>query len=384
MALVTSSVMDSEVLDTVREPLVVLDENMKVIYANRSYYRMFQATPGETVGRVFYEIGGGRWNIPSLRELLGHILPEHTTFEDFEVSHNHPGLGERTMLLNARELVRESEKEPMILLAIEDVTERKKAEAILENQRRSVEELLKKSMEDLSEAREALRKRQDEVDGYESTITKSLRGHMLVIEGASNVLRNLASIPEDESLKVNIEDVATLISSASEKASELIQSLSTLADSLVGKPRISDLEVSEVVARVLNDINDEIKETKTEVSFDRDLGTVRAAYEDIYQIFLNLIRNAVRHNDSSFPRVEIRYLGRDATGERRYLVRDNGSGVPEDYLEDIFMPFVRLKGTGTGTGLTTVERTLRRYGGRVSARNDGGAVFEFSIQDFQG
>ena len=115
------------VFDAVREPLVVLDGRLSVQSANRSFYRTFRVTPQETEGRLLYDLGNGQWDIPRLRTLLEEILPQRRSFEDFEVEHDFPDIGRKVMLLNARKL-RQAGAE-LILLAMEDVTERRRAEA---------------------------------------------------------------------------------------------------------------------------------------------------------------------------------------------------------------------------------------------------------------
>ena len=117
------------IVDTVRQPLLVLDAELRVLSANRSFYQTFRVTPQETEGKPLYELENGRWDIPALRPLLAEILPRHTSFQDFEVEQDFTGIGRRTMLLNARTLFRLGNNTESILLAIEDITERKKAEA---------------------------------------------------------------------------------------------------------------------------------------------------------------------------------------------------------------------------------------------------------------
>jgi len=120
------------VVETVREPLVVLDADLRVISANRSFYQNFKVIPEETKGQLLYDLGNRQWGIPRLRELLQEIMSEHTIFEDFEVEHDFPTIGRRVMLLNARRMYRETNQMQLILLAIEDITERKRAEEALQ------------------------------------------------------------------------------------------------------------------------------------------------------------------------------------------------------------------------------------------------------------
>ncbi len=115
------------IIETIREPLVVLDADLRVVSANRSFYQTFRVTPGETEGALLYTLGSGQWDIPDLRRLLEDILPEKMQFEGFEVKHDFPEIGQKKMLLNARRIVSGTGPD-LILLAVEDVTDRLKPE----------------------------------------------------------------------------------------------------------------------------------------------------------------------------------------------------------------------------------------------------------------
>jgi two-component system CheB/CheR fusion protein len=119
------------IVDTVRQPLVVLDAELRVLSANRAFYQGFQVTPEATVGKPVYELGERQLDVPRLRALLGEILRERGTVTNFEVEHDVPKIGRRTMLLNARILTRGGGRPDLILLASEDVTDRKRAERTL-------------------------------------------------------------------------------------------------------------------------------------------------------------------------------------------------------------------------------------------------------------
>jgi PAS domain-containing protein len=115
--------MDS-IIDTVREPLLVLDGDLRVIRTNLAFYQTFQVSPEETLGELLYDLGNGQWNIPALRTLLEEIIPQQQVVEGVEVRHTFPTLGERIMVLNARLVLQRPTLTPLILLAIEDRTER--------------------------------------------------------------------------------------------------------------------------------------------------------------------------------------------------------------------------------------------------------------------
>lgn len=116
------------IVETIREPLLVLDRDLRVVTVSRSFYEFFKVKPEETVGQFIYDLGDKQWDISKLRELLETILPQQTAFDNYEVEHDFVTIGRRTLLLNARQIEREVDKERIILLAIEDITERKKYE----------------------------------------------------------------------------------------------------------------------------------------------------------------------------------------------------------------------------------------------------------------
>ena len=115
-------------VETVREPLLVLDKELRVEGANRSFYRAFRVAPSDTIGRLLYDLGNRQWDIPRLRQLLGEVQAQSTNIDELQVEHDFEQLGRRTMLLNARRIHDPQRKSERILLSIEDITERKRAE----------------------------------------------------------------------------------------------------------------------------------------------------------------------------------------------------------------------------------------------------------------
>src|SRR6478672_6039524 len=122
------SISADSIVDTVREPMLVLNADLRVRRANRSFYRTFRVTPEETVDRLVYDLGNQQWDIPWLRKLLEEVLPQDIAFDDFEVEHVSPAIGRKYMLLNARRICGKDNQTEFILLAIEDTTERRLAE----------------------------------------------------------------------------------------------------------------------------------------------------------------------------------------------------------------------------------------------------------------
>ncbi|MBU0994198.1 MAG: sigma 54-interacting transcriptional regulator, partial [Proteobacteria bacterium] len=153
------------ILGSIREPLVVLDSDLRVVKANHSFYQTFSVKPDETVGVSIYDLGNRQWNIPKLRELLEDILPENSLFNDFEVEHTFETVGRKILFLNAQRIYTQSSQTPLILLAIEDVTER-------EYYKRNLEELVSARTAELVVAKEEAEKRKQAAETALSEIKK--------------------------------------------------------------------------------------------------------------------------------------------------------------------------------------------------------------------
>ncbi|MDP2304211.1 MAG: PAS domain S-box protein [Ignavibacteria bacterium] len=130
------------IVNTVREPLLILDKDLRVVTASRSFFKFFKVSPEVTIGELIYNLGNGQWDIPKLRELLETIIPQKTTFDDFEVEHNFSTIGKRIMLLNARQVEWAFGKEKIILLAIEDITKGRLAKKEISETNRLTNEYL--------------------------------------------------------------------------------------------------------------------------------------------------------------------------------------------------------------------------------------------------
>lgn len=126
------------VVDTLREPFLILNEDLEVISANKTFYNFFQAVPEETEGKRVYDLGNGQWSETKLRILLEDILPKNTHFEDFKVDHDFPRIGRKVMMLNARRIYTAGTEKPIMLLAMEDITRQKQLEDQLKTYTKSL------------------------------------------------------------------------------------------------------------------------------------------------------------------------------------------------------------------------------------------------------
>jgi PAS domain S-box-containing protein len=121
------------IVETVRQPLLVLDSELKILTANLCFYETFNVTPEETIGNFIYDLGNRQWDIATLRTLLEEILPHETLFNGYEVEHDFKGIGPKVFMLNARQIFRKNIGSNIILLAMEDITDRKQAEKLQED-----------------------------------------------------------------------------------------------------------------------------------------------------------------------------------------------------------------------------------------------------------
>ena len=137
----------NSILGSIREPVIVLDPDLKVVKANRSFYQTFSVNPDETEGVLIYDLGNRQWDIPKLRKLLEEILSQNTNFDDFEVEHTFENIGCKVMHLNARRIYGQDSQNQLVLLAIEDVTNR-------EYYKRHLEEIVAKRTAELSAAKQ--------------------------------------------------------------------------------------------------------------------------------------------------------------------------------------------------------------------------------------
>lgn len=159
-----------DIVDAVREPLLLLDTALRVRFANRAFYRTFRVSREETENRLIYELGNGQWDIPDLRTLLEDVVPKEFELDDFELNHIFPIIGRRVMLLNARK-VRAGQHGELLVVAMEDITERRRAQADLEEYSRYLERARERIRLDLEWARVVqhrfLPHRMPEIPGYE-------------------------------------------------------------------------------------------------------------------------------------------------------------------------------------------------------------------------
>jgi len=354
------------IINTVREPLISLDQDLRVVSASRSFYEVFKVNPEETVGQLIYDLGNKQWDIPKLRELLETILPQKATFDNYEVEHDFADIGRRIMLLNARQIQRASGKERIILLSIEDITARRRFET------------------ELRQAKEAAEVANRSKSTFLANMSHEIRTPMNAILGFSQLLRRDAEATPKQ--KQQIET----INRSGEHLLSLINDILEMAKAEAGRttlnPAAFDLHalISDVEKMLRQRAED--KGLRLEVEQSKELPRFVMADEGkLRQILLNLLSNALKFTmkGSVTLRVGVRpgvEGGLLLTAE----IEDTGPGITPQELTLLFHPFEqaqagRAGGTGTGLGLAISRGYARLMGGDITikSRPGQGSVFSF-------
>ena len=339
------------IVDTVREALLVLDKEFRVISANDAFYTTFLISAGETVGWIFYDIGDGPWNIPELRRLLSEVLTQETQVVDFEVQHEFPELGLKTMLLNARRI----DVGNLILLAIEDITERKNSENLLRKLNLNLEMFSQAAAHDLQEP-------------------------LRTIKLATQLLVRDSHVKPDSEAHEYVEKVL-------EAANRLDTLLHDLRQYWLVEERPEHavpVDSVQVLQKTLHDLEVPITESGAKVTYD-PLPTVMADEVSLGMLFQNLVGNAIKYRRIGHsPCIHIS-AQKKAAGWC-FSVTDDGIGVEQKNLTLIFAPFKRVNGKlypGSGIGLALCEKIVERYGGKlwVESVYSKGSTFYFTLPD---
>lgn len=216
---------------------------------------------------------------------------------------------------------------------------------------------------------------------FAHTVSHDLKGPLSGAITANQVLRKLLQQPLTDSSKLKIMELTDIFSASVSRSIDLINELLALAEAGWEGGGATLMDVAEVIERVLEDNAEMIKERGVRIELEDGLGQVPMAPAHLYQVFGNLIGNAIRHNSSPTPTISIARIDEAHQDVHRFTVRDNGPGIPEDLQDRLFDPFVRRTGGGSGLGLATVKRIVQIYGGTIRAYNDGGACFDLSVRN---
>jgi signal transduction histidine kinase len=349
-----------DILDTVREPLIVLDHEFRVTQANRSFFRTFLVEPKDTIGTVVFELGDGQWDIPAIRELLREKLAVEPEINDFDVDNVFPGIGRKIMQINARRVTQVPGLPRLILVAIEDVTERRITEWRL------------------AEQRVELQRSNAALDEFASVTSHDLQEPLRKIVSFGDLLNKTAGPILDGRAK---EHLARMLS-ASTRMSTLINDLLTYSQVSRRVEPLVRTDLGRIAREVVADLETTIAQSGGRVEVG-ELPVIDADPLQMRQLLQNLLGNALKYRRKDTPPVVRLSSSRVDNRNCAIVVTDNGIGFNENYAEKIFRMFERLHGRaeyeGSGIGLAICRKIVERHGGRIAATSTAGQGAKFTV-----
>jgi len=339
--------MDS-IIQTVRESLIVLNPDLTVLSVNEHFLRTFKVSKSETEGKKLYDLGNGQWNIPKLKELLEQVLPTNNPVLDFEVEHDFPYIGSKLMLLNAHRVELEGEFKNRILIAIEDITDR-----------RSIE------------------KRKDD---FLSIASHELKTPLTTIKGYVQMLNRL--MPESASDK--FKEIVL-------KTGQFVDRLSVLIAELLDVNRIQtgnlelqkqEFDADKMIDHAVESIQAAARSHKITID-GQPLGKLYADELHLTQVMTNLLSNAVKYAPE---KADVKVTKSLVSNYVKVSVTDQGIGIAPDDQKRIFERFYRAgdiqkKFPGMGIGLYFCAQIVKQHGGTlwVESEKGKGSVFSFTL-----
>lgn len=337
------------IIETIREPLLVLDADLKILSTNRSFYTTFKVKPEETVGSYIYDLGDRQWDIPRLRLLLENILPRNTHFDDFEVEHDFPSIGHKIMMLNARRIYREEIGRRMILLAIEDIT--------------------------------GLRKLQREKRNILSMFAHDMKNPLVTSEGFLSRIMSEKAGALTEKQRNHLEIALSELGRVSQLISAFLEF--SKFETREYKPVFAPVDMLAEIRINIEAEKVEAEKKQITVSLeppDTAISMINADAAMINRVTGNLLDNAIKHTDSGGV-VTVRVTDRGS--EILVSVKDTGTGIPKDHLPYIFDAFYRVgRGSkGSGLGLAIARTIVELHGGKMWAQSspNEGSTFRFTL-----
>jgi two-component system CheB/CheR fusion protein len=356
------------IVDTIKDPLLVLNGDLRVKTANPSFYETFQVAPDKTEGQLVYQLGSGQWNIPELRTLLEQLLAKSAKMDNFLVTFDFPALGERSMLLSARKIVTLYPEQELILLSIEDVTLRLKLE------------------EDLRQAKRKAEASSQAKSEFLANMSHEIRTPMTVVQGAVEQLQRTDLAPEQK----------LLLDMAGNSAQVLMELLGDILDFSMIEAKKIKLERRAFCPRkwaenIIDVLLAEARRKGLTLSLEvapEVPATIFADSNRLRQVVVNLVGNALKFTERGELKLSIELTTDDLKRQMlRFSVSDTGIGIPEDKIHLIFSTFSQADASmtrkygGTGLGLSICKQLVECMDGeiRVQSKAGKGSTFSFTI-----
>ncbi|WP_016952553.1 chemotaxis protein CheB [Anabaena sp. PCC 7108] len=348
------------IVETVPEPLLVLDSGLRVVTANQAFYRIFQVSSPEIEQQLIFELGKGEWNIPHLITCLEEIFLNKIHLQEFEITAVFDKIGYKVLLLNGCQILQEK-NEPMVLLAIRDITQQRQLEA--ERSR-----LLSYEQSARLEA-EASNLAKDE---FLSILSHELRNPLHAILGWSQLLRKKNLEPEQIARGLEV------LERSAKAQTQLIEDLLDISRITTGKLSLNNhlIDLQSVIEAALEVVrlSADAKNIQIQSHLQPAIGKVLGDVDRLQQVIWNLLSNAIKFTPPG-GMVEISLERVDSQAQIR--VSDTGIGIPSEFLPYVFERFRQADSSktrvheGLGLGLSIVRHLVELHGGTVQAESSG-------------
>ena len=361
------------IVETVRESLLVLNPDLRILTANHSFYDAFKVTPEETIGKFIFDLGNRQWDIPRLRILLEEILPHETIFNGYEVEHDFLNIGRKVILLNARQIFRKNIGLHIILLAMEDITERKLAEAEIQETNRRLEAATAQA-EMANTAKST----------FLANMSHEIRTPMSGMLGMMGLLL-------ETSLTERQRGYAEKIKTSGESLLAVLNDILDFSKVEAGKLNLEIVPFSlkGVIGNVVDIFESQAAEKKIGINTTIDLELPAVLMGDpqrITQVIGNLVGNAVKFTAAGNVRIAAKVMRRTAAhAELEISVQDTGIGMTEEDLSRLFTAFSQADAStarrfgGSGLGLAISLRFVELMGGTIRAESTPGKGSLFTV-----
>jgi len=343
------------IVETIREPLLVLDKDLRVIIANRSFYEKFKVSPSRTENALLYELGNRQWDVPRLRKLLEQILAKKTAIEAYRVRHDFPDIGEKTMLINARRLRRGPRKPGLILLAIEDITDREEARG---KARRATE-------------RAYAAEKMASLGKLAGVIGHDLRNSLAIMHNCVELIKT--EVPSEARTGWRTDYIAKL-----EKEIDIADRMTSniLTYSREKKPAPGNVDIVSVIKRTLEKVPAP-DNVSVKVKEDEKLPRISGDEVQLAQAFSNIIANAFQAMpEGGDLTVSLRKKGRSVEAD----FRDTGEGIAKDDLKRVFDALYSTKPKGTGLGMYACRSIIKKHKGDIHINSEVGKGTKVTVR----
>ena len=360
---------------TIHEPMLVLDRNLYVKSANKAFYVHFLAKKEETEGQLIFNLSNKQWHIPELRSALNGIFLDNQGLENFEMTQTFSDIGEKTLILNARLIVQKSNKEQLILLAIQDMTQQKRAE----------KELIEaKIMAEAAKGRAeiAMAAKQQ----FLSNMSHEIRTPM-------NAMLGFTRVALKTELSAKQKEYLTAIKTSGDSLIVLIDDILDLAKVDAGKMEFEQkpFKLADSMTMLLHLFEPKIQEKNLtlKIKYDEKIPEIlRGDAMRLHQIILNLLSNAIKFTHEGTIGLNVKLLNQDSEKVTiEFAVSDTGIGIAEDKIDQIFENFHQAASDtthlfgGTGLGLAIVKQLVKAQDGTIHVEStvNEGSKFSFRL-----